>query len=69
MLEIQPNWVKAKFIEDRIDDMFPNENFYFFKVFNEENGYNKLRNEIETEHLIKLIDNNRESERYYLENG
>ena len=49
--------------------MFPNENFYFFKVFNEENGYNKLRNEIETEHLIKLIDNNRESERYYLENG
>ena len=61
--------MKAKFIEDRIDDLFPKENFYFFKVFNEVNGLNKLRNEIETEQLIKLIDNNRDSERYYLENG
>ena len=32
-MTVQMNPVQVKYIEDRIDELFPLENFYFFKIF------------------------------------
>ena len=52
--------------------MFPLENFYFFKIFDEKYGdeeFVKKRNEIELEELLKLIEDNLASGRYYIKKG
>ena len=41
------NPVKAKFIEDRIDEIFPFENFYFFKIYKGDSQDILERNRIE----------------------
>ena len=33
MIEPQENYVRAKFIEERIDQLLVEENFFFFKIF------------------------------------
>ena len=52
------NPVKVKYIEQRIDELFPLENFFFFKIFKGESEVIKERNKIEQEELLKLIDEN-----------
>ena len=66
------NPVHEKQIEQRIEDLFPTENFYFFKIFNEKHGdaeYVRKRNEKELEELLKLIEDNMSSDRYYIKKG
>ena len=63
------NPVKANFIEQRIDELFPIENFYFFKIHKGESEEIKERNKIEQEELLKLIEENINSERYYIKSG
>ena len=52
--------------------MFPTENFYFFKIFDEKHGdkeYVKKRNDKELDELLKLIEDNMFSGRYYIKKG
>ena len=66
------NPIHEKQIEQRIEDLFPTENFYFFKIFNEKHGdteYVRKRNEKELEELLKLIEDNMSSDRYYIKKG
>ena len=35
IIEPQENYVRAKFIEERIDKLLVEENFFFFKIFKE----------------------------------
>ena len=34
-IEPQDNYIRAKFIEERIDQLLLEENFFFFKIFKE----------------------------------
>ena len=61
--------MKANFIEQRIDELFPLENFYFFKIFKGESEDIKERNKIEQEELLNLIEENINSARYYIKTG
>ena len=63
------NPIKAKFIDDRIDKIFPLENFYFFKIFKGEGAEVQERNLIEQEELIRLIEDNMYAERYFIKSG
>ena len=65
----QMNPVKANYIEKRIDELFPFENFYFFKIFKGESEEIKERNKIEQEELLTLIEENINSERYFIKSG
>ena len=67
---MDPN--EEKLIEQRIEDLFPTENFYFYKIYDEKHGdkeYVNKRNEIEEEELMKLIEENMFSDRYYIKEG
>ena len=67
---MDPN--EEKLIEQRIEDLFPTENFYFYKIYDEKHGdkdYVNRRNEIEEEELMKLIEENMFSDRYYIKEG
>ena len=33
LIEPQENFVRTKFIDERIDVLFPEDNFFFFKIF------------------------------------
>ena len=66
------NPMHEKQIDQRIEDLFPIENFYFYKIFDENHGdkeYVKKRNEKELEELLKLIKDNMASKRYYIKEG
>ena len=50
--------------------MFPIENFYFYKIFKDgDEEYVTKRNEIEQEELLKLIEDNMSSDRYFIKKG
>ena len=52
--------------------MFPIENFYFYKIYDEKHGnkeYVNKRNEVEEEELMKLIEEKMFSDRYYIKEG
>ena len=61
--------MKAKLIEDRIDALFPNGNFYFFKIFKGSDRATIERNELEQKELQKLITDCMESKKYYITSG
>ena len=61
--------MKASYIEQRIDELFPLENFYFFKIFKGESEDIKERNKIEQEELLNLIEENINSARYFIKSG
>ena len=66
------NPIHEKQIDQRIEDLFPLESFYFYKIFNEKHGdkeYVRKRNEKEIEELLKLIRDNIASKRYFIEEG
>ena len=67
---MDPN--EEKLIEQRIEELYPTENFYFYKIYDEKHGdkeYVKKRNEIEEEELLKLIEENMFADRYYIKEG
>ena len=61
--------MKAKLIEDRIDELFPSEHFYFFKIFKGSDKATIERNELEQKELQKLITDCMESRKYYMTSG
>ena len=46
-MEPQENFVRAKFIEERIDQLLVEENFFFFKIFKDSEADYQLKNAIE----------------------
>ena len=46
-IEPQENKIRAKFIEDRIDELLPEQNFFFHKMFPGDTEEIKLKNTIE----------------------
>ena len=68
-IELQENAVRAKRIEDTIDQLLPESNFYFFKIFNDDIEVNRQKNKIEEEHILKLIKKIRETNSFYVKQG
>ena len=63
------NPVKVKKIEDRIDELFPEENFYFFKIFEGDNQSTIEKNKLEQRQLLRLIKDCMSSNMYYIKKG
>ena len=55
-IEPQRNYIRAKFIEDRIDELLPIGNFFFHKIFKGNSEEVKRRNVIEQRELYRLIE-------------
>ena len=68
-MEPQENFVRAKFIEERIDQLLVEENFFFFKIFEETEADYKLKNAIELEEIERLVKVNLSSDKVYLKSG
>ena len=68
-IEPQENYIRAKFIEERIDQLLLEENFFFFKIFKESEKDYKLKNAIEFEEIERLVELNLTSDKVYLKSG
>ena len=68
-IEPQENYVRAKFIEERIDQLLVEENFFFFKIFKESEQDYEEKNAIEFEEIKRLVELNLTSDKVYLKNG
>ena len=68
-IEPQRNSIRAKFIEERIEDLLPSENFFFFKIHYGETEDAKRRNSIEKREILRLIDAHMSYDKYYLKEG
>ena len=55
-IEPQRNYIRAKFLEDRIDELLPIKNFFFHKIFKGNSEETKRRNAIEKRELYRLIE-------------
>ena len=56
MIEPQDNYIRGRFIEARIEELLPEENFFLFKIFSGKSQETKLRNQVEARELQRLID-------------
>ena len=56
-------------IDERIDQLFPDENFYFFKIFEGNDEDSRNRNLFEQRQLLKLIKDCVNAKRYYIQKG
>ena len=65
----QENYVRARFIDARIDELLPEENFFFFKIFKETEQDYDQKNQIESEEIKRLIDMTQKSGKFYLKSG
>ena len=63
------NTIRANFFKKRIDDLLPDDNFYFHKIFKGQSEENKRRNALERKELEKLVENHLPYRRYYIEDG
>ena len=68
-IEPQENYIRAKFIEERIDELLVEENFFFFKIFKESEQDYELKNAIEFEEIKRLVELNLNSDKVYLKSG
>ena len=70
-IEPQKNYIRAKFIEDRIDALLPISNFFFHKIFkgDSEDIDIRTKNKIERRELNRLIKAHEKYERYYIKKG
>ena len=68
-IEPQENYIRAKFIEERIDQLLVEENFFFFKIFKESEQDHELKNAIEFEEIKRLVELNLTSDKVYLKSG
>ena len=69
LIEPQENHVRAKFIEQRIDQLLVEENFFFFKIFKSSEKDYQLKNAIELEEIKRLVEVNFNSNKVYLKSG
>ena len=60
-IEPQENYIRAKFIEERIDQLLVEENFFFFKIFKQSEKDYQLKNAIEFEEIERLVELNKTS--------
>ena len=65
----QRNSIREEFIEERIDQLLPSSNFFFFKINPGNSSDAQRRNAIEKRELLRLIDAHMTYDRYYLEEG
>ena len=65
----QENHVRAKFIDERIDQLLVEENFFFFKIFKESEQDYEEKNAIEFEEIKRLVELNLKSNKVYLKSG
>ena len=56
-------------IEQRIDELFPDENFYFYRIFDDDEESQQGRNLFEQRQLLKLIKDCMEAKRYFIKEG
>ena len=68
-IEPQENYIRAKFIEERIDMLLVEENFFFFKIFKQSEKDYQLKNAIEFEEIERLVELNLTSDKVYLKSG
>ena len=68
-IEPQENYIRAKFIEERIDQLLVEENFFFFKIFKESEQDYEEKNAIEFEEIKRLVKTNLTSDKVYLKSG
>ena len=68
-IEPQENYIRAKFIEERIDKLLVEENFFFFKIFKQSEKDYQLKNAIEFEEIERLVELNLTSDKVYLKSG
>ena len=68
-IEPQENYIRAKFIEERIDQLLVEENFFFFKIFKESEQDYEEKNAIEFEEIKRLVELNLTSDKVYLKSG
>ena len=68
-IEPQENYIRAKFIEERIDKILVEENFFFFKIFKQSEKDYELKNAIEFEEIERLVELNLTSDKVYLKSG
>ena len=66
-LQLQDNPQMNKLIETRVDLLFPEENFYFFKLL--KNANSEIQMVEERNQLRKLINDNIRADRYYIKKG
>ena len=56
VIEPQDNYIRGRFIEARIEELLPEENFFLFKIFSGNSQETQLRNQVEARELQRLID-------------
>ena len=69
VIEPQENYIRGNFIEDRIEQLLPEENFFLFKIFPGNSQETKLRNQVEARELQRLIDAHQQVDKVYIEEG
>ena len=56
VIEPQDNYIRGRFIEARIEELLPEDNFFLFKIFSGNSQETQLRNQVEARELQRLID-------------
>ena len=69
VIEPQDNYIRSRFIEARIEELLPEENFFLFKIFSGNSQETKLRNQVEARELQRLIDAHQQVDQVYIEEG
>ena len=60
--------MRAQFIDERIDELLVEDNFFFYKIFRDSEKVD-LKNDIELEEIKRLVDAIRNSDKFYLKSG
>ena len=63
------NYVRSKFINQRIDKILTEDNFFFFKIFQDHEADYKLKNEIEKREIERLIKAHYSFNKVYIKQG
>jgi len=63
----QHNYVREKFIEQRIEELLTKDNFFFFKIFQSHETDYKLKNKIEKWEIERLIKAHYTFNKVYIE--
>ena len=60
--------MRAQFIDERIDELLVEDNFFFYKIFRDSEKVDS-KNDIELEEIKRLVDAIRNSDKFYLKDG
>ena len=65
-IEPMRNYIRSKFLKDRIDELLPKENFFFHKIFKGNSEDAIRRNLIEKRELHRFIDMHMKYGRFFI---